>query len=438
MAGSRVSQPAEPNPAPLGYVSATALVVASMIGAGVFTSAGFSLAALGSPAWVLLAWLVVGAIAVAGAIAYGALAGQIRESGGEYVYLARRVHPLAGFLAGWVSLWAGFTGALAFAATAFEAYAGGLLAIDPPRGTLALALIAACAVQHCLGVAGGARLQDAVVALKLVALLALIACGMWWLADRGPLPARAPAEFTWIALARQLTYVYLAYAGFNAAVYVSEEVQSPERTLPRAMLVGTLVVVALYLALNALFVYAGPIEQLADQQDIAAVAMGLLGGHTAEVATRLIICTALVTSASALTMTGPRVYAKMAADGLFPLPVPRPGRPPATAIALQAALAAVIVLKTDLEGQLFYLGFLLMLSAAGAVASVFWPTADPLAVRPRWWQKAAAGVFVTAALALALLSLWRDRQPAVQAAVYTLIAGVVAYGLLRLARARGR
>ena len=403
-----------------------------MIGAAVFTSAGYSLQVLASRPWVLLAWLLGAVIAVAGAVSYGILAEQIRESGGEYVYLARRVHPLAGFLAGWVSLWAGFTGALAFAATAFEAYAADLLPGSLPEGTLAIALIAACTVQHCLGVSGGARVQDAIVAFKLLALLVLVGCGTWWMAGHDILPSAAAGHFAWSDFAHQLTYVYLAYSGFNAAVYISEEVRTPERTLPRAMLAGTLLVTLLYLALNALFVYAGPVDQLAGQADIAAVAMGLLGGAVAETATRVVICTALITSASALTMSGPRVYSKMAADGLFPLPVTRGGRPPVAAIALQAVLASLIALNADMEQQLSYLGFLLMLSAAGAVASVFWPIAGPQAARPRWWQFSAAAVFVASAVILAGLTLWRDRQPAIRAALYTLIAGVVAYALLRI------
>lgn len=436
MIGGGVTKPAKPTAAPLGFTSATALVVASMIGAGVFTSAGFSLAALGSPTWVLAAWAVGGVIAIAGAVSYGALAQEIRESGGEYVYLARRVHPLVGFLAGWVSLWAGFTGALAFAATTFEAYLGGIVALQVPRGTWAIGLIAVCALQHCLGVAGGARAQNLVVTAKMLALVTLVLCGTWWLVGRPAPPVVAVQEFGWSDFARQLTYVYLAYSGFNAAVYVSEEVSAPEQTLPRAMLLATLLVVALYLALNALFVYAGPVEQLAGQQDIAAVAMGLLGGQWAEVATRVLICIALVTSASALTMSGPRVYAKMAADNLFPLPVPQTGRPPVAAILLQAGLAAIVVVIADLETQLFYLGFLLMLSAATAVASLFWPATNAQVRRPRWWQLVAAAFFTAAAILLAGLSLWRDQQPAILAAVVTLVAGVFAYALLKAAQSR--
>ena len=419
---------------PLGLTSATALVVASMIGAAVFTSAGYSLGALGSREWVLVCWVVGGFVAICGAISYGALGQQLRESGGEYVYLARRVHPLAGFLAGWVSLLAGFTGALAFAAGVFEQYAAPLLGVEQPNGTIAITLIFLCVLQHSLGVAGGAWLQNAVVVVKVAGLSLLALLGWWWLGSREPLPATPTATFTWSDFAVQLTYVYLAYSGFNAAVYVTEEVRDVERTLPRSMLLGTLLVTVLYLALNAVFVYSGPIDQLAGKHDIAAVAMRLLGGPTVEVCTRLLICTALATSVSALTMSGPRVYAKMAADGLFPIPVPPAGRAPRVAITLQSVLASAVVLTAGLQAQLEYLGFILMLCAAAAVATLFWVRHDDPARRPQWWQLTAAGLFVAAALVLMVLTILRqpeDDRATVAATAVTLGAGVAMYFLLK-------
>lgn len=417
--------------APLGLQSAIALVVASMIGAGVFTISGYSLAALGSPEWVLVAWAIGGAIAVVGAVAYGALAQAVRESGGEYVYLARRVHPLVGFLAGWVSLLAGFTGALALAATALEKYAAPLIDMQLPSGTVAIGVILLCAVQHMLGVEGGAWVQNAVVIAKIVGLVVLIAAGWWWLGGRGlATAASVPSPSLW-QLAEQLTWIYLGYSGFNAAVYVAEEVRDAKRTVPLAMLVGTLLVSVLYMALNAVFVYAGPIEQLAGQADVAAVAITLLGGPTTGTWCRVLICVALLTSASALTMSGPRVYAKMAADGLFPIPVPAKGTSPRLAIVVQAALAIVVVAFATLQQQLSYLGFILMLSSAVAVASLFWAQPEDPAARPRWWQFAAAGLFVVSAIMLGIVTSLRDPGPRAIAAGVTVATGIAAYAAMR-------
>jgi amino acid transporter len=417
--------------APLGLLSATALVVASMIGAGVFTISGYSLAALGSPELVLVAWAAGGVIAVAGAISYGALAQAIRESGGEYVYLARRVHPLVGFLAGWVSLLAGFTGALAFAATALEKYAAPLLGIELPTGLIATAVILLCAAQHAFRVEPGAWLQNVVVVAKLLGLGGLVAAGWWWLGQRDAFPVHNAAVPNAWRLAEQLTWIYLGYSGFNATVYVAEEVRDPERTVPRSMLIGTLLVTAVYLLLNAVFVYAGPIETLAGEGDIAAAAFEQLGGPIAGACCRVMICIALVTSASALTMSGPRVYAKMAADGLFPIPAQPEGQTPRMAIVVQAALAIVASRFTTLQQQLDYLGFILMLSAAVATASLFWVRSDDPRANPRWWQLVAAGLFVVAAVALGALTSLRSPGPRAIAAGVTITTGIVAYVVLQ-------
>ena len=424
-------RPATTEP-PLGFASATALVVASMIGAGIFTSAGYALAALESPAWVLAAWGIGGVIAVAGAVSYGALSEAISESGGEYVYLARRVHPLVGFLAGWVSLIAGFAAPLAAAATAFGEYAAPLVGNQVSPSSLALALIAICAVQHSLGVEGGARAQNLVVAGKIVGLVLLVACGGWWMATRTiVLPSVEPPRFDLWTFGQQLTWVYVGYSGFNAAVYVSEEIRDPRRNVPRSLLVGTLLVLVLYLGLNFLFVYSAPLATLAGEGDIAAVAFGQLGGPTAEWWCRVLICVALLTSVSVLSMSGPRVYAKMASDGLFPLPVPEAGKPPRIAIALQAGLACLLAFWTGLRQQFTFIGFLLMLCAALAVATLLWVRSDPSTNPPRWWQQLAATLFVVAALVLSALTIGRDPYYSAVAGGITLVVGTALYFVLR-------
>lgn len=429
----RPTPPAASPPA-LGLPSAVALVVASMIGAVVFTSSGFALGDLGSPRLVILVWVIGGIVALAGAISYGALAQSIEESGGEYTYLARRVHPLAGFLAGWVSLLAGFTASMAFAAGALESYLAPLVGLEGvmPPGTLAVVSILLAAAVHSWHFARGASLQNVVVLLKVAGLVAMVVIGCVLLGQRPPLeqPA-APAPFPgWLAIANQLTWVALGYAGFNAAIYVAEEVRDARRNVPRAMLIGTLLVMFLYVALNAVFVHSGPVGQLANSPDIAAVAARLLGGAWAEVAVRVLICAALLTSVSALSMAGPRVYAKMAQDGLFPLPVSSVDGTVRGAIWLQAALAIAVVLSTPLRTQLDYLGFTLSLSAAATVASLLLPRGGPPLGIVRG---CAAALFVVATLTFALLAAARDTN---QSALYggaTLLSGILVYHVLRRA-----
>ena len=214
-----------------------------MVGAGVFTTSGFALADLQSPNRVLLAWLVGGGLAMCGAIAYGALAREIAESGGEYVFLTRLVHPAVGFLAGWVSLLAGFTSAIAFAAVTFEVYAFPTDGRPPwlPEGGLATAAIVASALIHGwhkrLGVLG----QNVVVALKLCLLVGFLGFafsryggGQGWVmtSDAEATP------FVWAVFAQSLMWISLSYAGFNAAVYVASEAKLPQATVPKALWLG--------------------------------------------------------------------------------------------------------------------------------------------------------------------------------------------------------
>jgi len=414
--------------------STAALVVASMVGAGVFTTSGYALAAVGSPSRVLLLWLVGGVVALCGAVSYGALARALTESGGEYVFLARRVHPLAGFLAGWTSLVAGFTASMALAATAFEAYLLPLLPAEIPPGCAAATVIVLCAAQHLFHVERGAWLQNVIVVTKLLGFTALVIAGWYWLCQSG-LPtskAAAPPADLW-TLGQQLTWISVSYLGFNAAVYVSEEVKDAERNVPRAMLLATLLVTAFYLAFNALLVYAGPLEALAGQQDIAAVALGLLGGPLAENACRALVCVALLSSVSALTMAGPRVYAKMAADGLFPLPAGSSG-PPRLAIAAQAGLALLVITWATLLQQLNFLGFLLSVSAAFTVATLFLPHEKSSSGKPTALQLSAAVVFVVCTLAFATMAATRQPASSAVAAGATLAVGVGAYSVMRKLR----
>src|SRR5262245_37180052 len=261
----------------LGFASASALVVASMIGAGVFTTSGYALADLGTPGRVLLAWLVGGASAACGALCYGALARAIPESGGEYTYLARTLHPLAGFLAGWVSLLAGFTAPIAAAALGLEAYLESTfeLGLDP-RWTATLAILAAGAL-HGLRLKPGVVAQNAAVGLKLALIGVFVALGAWKMRTLGSVPRPPATPFDPGGLAVSLVWISFAYSGWNAATYVAGEVEDAERTLPRSLLAGTFVVTLAYLALNTVFVFAAPIGELAGKPEVGALAAEALG-----------------------------------------------------------------------------------------------------------------------------------------------------------------
>lgn len=353
---------------PLGSPTLIALVIANMIGAGVFTTSGFALADLGTPARVLAAWAVGGVVALCGAVSYGALVRRFPESGGEYVLLARTVHPLAGFLAGWVSLLAGFTAPIAAAGLGLAAYLGPWLGADVPPEWLGTGAIAAAVAMHAGRAGGGVLVQNLAVGLKLLLIVGFVAVGVGAVrAGVGAPPAADVPPFDPRAFAVALVWISFSYSGWNAAAYVAGEVRDPDRNLSRSLWGGALTVTLVYLALNAVFVYSAPVGELAGRAEVGAVAAEALGGARLRNGVSALVALALFTSISGMVMAGPRVYAKMARDGLFPgLGEPGAGVP-ARAVVLQGALATLVLWIGDLRELLGYIGFTLGVSAAGTV-----------------------------------------------------------------------
>ncbi len=422
---------------PLDLVSATTLVAASMIGAGVFTTSGFSLADLGTPWWVMAAWVVAGVIAICGAICYGALATQFTESGGEYLFLSRALHPVAGMMAGWVSLLAGFTGAAAFAATTFAHYLMPLLPESSQSVSYLPAMIASvvvllAAVLHTIGVKPGARVQDTVVVLKFLLIAAFVAVAFWAVmkADQ-PAPAAtsgqiaADSDAPWIGLrfATQLMWISLSFSGFNAAVYVAGEVKDPERNVRRAILGGTLLVTIAYLLLNGIFVFATPPEAIAGQKQVATISAQSIGGPTFAIFVRSVILICLFTSVSAQIMAGPRVYSKMADDGFLPAWLRFKNRPPANAIWLQAVLVIVVVFVAQLKDLLAYLGFTLSVSAALTASLLFFIRRSPSTIP---WYPLPPALFVGGTLLTAGIAAYRDPMQAM-VGLATIVFGAILY-----------
>ncbi len=363
---------------PLGPWTLAALVVANMIGAGVFTTSGFALGDLGSPLRVLAAWFIGGLLALCGAMSYGALARLVPASGGEYLYLSRNLHPRAGFIAGWVSLLAGFVGAIAYAAITFSIYVAPVSSDSMASQWIATAVIAVAAMLHAFRLRQGAWVQNLAVALKLILIGAFCAYAIgavgvddWQgLNELGERTELVP-PFSIAAFALTLMWISFSYSGFNAAVYIAGEVPVAKKIVPRGLLLGTFVTMLVYLALNAVFVLAAPYGAIAFQEDVAAAAAQAIGGDWLAVAVRAVIAIALFTSVSAMTMVGPRVYAKMADDGLMPRALRLKGETPMLSVLMQSALAIVVVWIAGLRELLSYLGFTLALCTAATVATLF-------------------------------------------------------------------
>lgn len=423
----------------LGIYTLTGLVIANMIGAGVFTTSGFAIGDLGSPAVVLLAWLVGGGLAVCGALSYGALARLLPVSGGEYLFLSRAMHPMAGFIAGWVSLLAGFTGAIAYAAITFEAYLLPQTWRDAlPQNLFATLIIVLSAVAHGLHIRHGAWMQNLVVGFKLI----LISGFFLFVLLAVPLPEwdglqawqqSAPVPFSIHTFAMTLMWISFSYAGFNAAVYIAGEAADAVHILPRSMLYGTLLTMLIYLVLNAIFVFAPSPELIAYKEDVAAIAAMSIGGESLALLVRIIICAGLFTSVSAMIMIGPRVYAQMAEDSLLPGWLRLRGEVPTAAILMQAVLAIIVVWISTLRDLLSYLGFTLSLSSVIAVASLFIIVRrgghDTSRLTGYPW---APAIYIVFTLLFAGLAAMREPWQMV-AALVTLASGAIVYSLMKRA-----
>jgi len=419
-----------------GTWTLVALVVGNAVGAGIYTTSGFALADLGSREWVMLAWFIAGLIAMMGALSYGMLVQGLTESGGEYLYLSRSIHPLAGFIAGWVSLLAGFPGAIAFAALAFASYTLSALPNFQviPANLLAVLVIVMAGFVHIVRTRSGARTHEFIVAFMLVAfmLVMMYSAVQFYFSPKLPIASTEPlATFSIFSFANSLVWISLSYSGFNAAAYVAGEVQNAKRLVPRGMLIGTMLTMVLCIGINAIMVYGAPTELLRGQADIAVVAAEAMSGKSGRRIIELLIALSLLTSITAMVLAGPRVYAKMAEDGALPkLFAARFGQPPRMSIVLQVCSAIALVLIADLRGLLSYLGFTLSLCLALAVSSLFvrhWRRGE----RPKSaWYPIAPILFVTCTVLFAVLSAVNEPKQ-FYAAIPTVVMGVLSYLISR-------
>lgn len=395
MNGTRASE------RPLGLVSATALVIASMVGTGVFTTSGYLLADLKSRWAVLAVWLIGGILAALGALSYGALARRMPESGGEYFFLSRTIHPALGFLAGWISLLVGFSAPLAAVAVAFGEYTKTWLPGWPPQLTGSIVLIVLAAV-HALHVQRGAWIQNGAVLVKLFVILLFVGFAATRLRLQSEI-VTAPAPLSAFAVA--LVWVSFSYAGWNAAVYVGAEINNPERNLPRSLLFGTAIVTLLYFALNTIFLFSVPPESLAGKLDVGRIAAEAMGGPTFAHIVIALVCLALLTSASSFLMAGPRVYARMADDGCFPRWLATTRGPPRAAIIFQLAIALLLLWTATYESLLTYIGFALGLCTAATVFGlILLRRREGPALRVPGWPWVPA-VFLISTLVITILTI---------------------------------
>ena len=362
------------------HFTVMAVVVANMVGTGVFTSLGFQLLDIRSGFVLLALWAVGGIAAVCGAMTYAELGAAMPRSGGEYNFLTRIYHPAVGFVSGWVSATVGFAGPTALAAMTFAAYGTSVFQVgESPwlEKGLAAALVIALTLVHASNRRNSGGLQVVFTILKVG--IIVVFCTAAFFAVDTPQPATFlpvagdGALLTSGVFAVALIYVSFAYTGWNAATYLSSELENPQRTLPWILMGGTMIVTLLYVALNFTFLYTTPMDAMAGQVEVgfisAEAAFGELGGRF----TGLVLAMLLVSTVSAMTMAGPRVIQVIGEDfpALNALAKKNENGIPAIAIYIQSAIALLFIFSSTFESVLVFSGFTLALSSFATVLGIF-------------------------------------------------------------------
>ncbi len=439
----------------LGPLDAAAIIVSNVIGGGILFTPPLVAGSVPNPWLFLGAWVVGGLLAFAGAMAYAELAALKPRAGGEYVYLRAAYGKLMAFLTGWTSFVAGFAGAMAASAVVLVLYLDRFIAgvanptpfftIPIPFLPLAFSrqtIVASLAVWlfafvHIRGVGPGRLVGNVLATLKVTALLLFIAVGFSIGAGSSAHLQQTSGTVALSGWLFALIPVMFTYSGWNAAAYMAEEIKEPGRNVPLALGLGTIAVIAVYLLLNALYLYVMPVGQLAAVKGsvLDVIAEKLLGVQAGNIM-GVVSIISLAAGISAWTFAGPRVYYAMARDGVF-LPAaarvhPR-YRTPAVSIIAQAAWATVLILTGSLDKLTTYVGFAITLFAGIAVAAVFvLRSREPETVRPfkTLGYPAAPAVFTVASALIVGNALWTDL---IRPMLHGLEWGPAAAGLLVIA-----
>ena len=363
----------------------TNMVIASMVGTGIFTTSGLLMADLYNPLLMLILWVVGGVIALCGALCYGELGATYPEAGGEYIFLNHLYHPIYGFLAGWVSLIVGFSAPIAAASLGCSEYLSEAIPVlftwgDPAllKRITAMAIIIGFTLLHLRGIRIGALVQNYLVIMKVLLIVILVITGL----------AIGRGSFSHFSLGRAFTFdfaglktvglslmwIMFAYSGWNASAYLGSEIIDPERNLPRSLLIGTGTVMLLYVMLNLLFIYSATPVEMSGVIPIGGLAAGNLFGLKMRGFISLLIAFALLSSISAFIILGPRIYYAMALKGHFFRIVGQVhpvNKAPSGSIILQCGIALLMVMTGTFDQILTYMGFALGIFPLFAIYGLF-------------------------------------------------------------------
>jgi basic amino acid/polyamine antiporter, APA family len=434
----------------LGLFPSINIVIANMIGAGIFTTSGLLMAGLNNPLLMLTLWIAGGIIALCGAISYGELGAAMPGAGGEYLFLSRIYHPIFGFLSGWVSFMVGFSAPIAASAMGFSEYLcraipslphfmaeAGIFESATTKKLISVSVILVFTSIHYHGMKTGARIQNFLTILKVSLIASLLLAG--FISGKGDIHNFSsggwvsPGLTGWKTIGLSLMWIMFAYSGWNASTYLGAEIINPLKTLPRSLIFGTGIVILLYLGINVLYIYGiNPVE-MKGVISVGGLVMGNLFGQSADVMFSLLISFALFSSLSAFIIIGPRVYYSMAKDGLFFKSIARihpKYNVPSNSILLQCLIAVIFALSGTFEQVLTYMGFALGIFPILTVSGVIkLREANMSPLRMTGYPYAQLLYMITGVLILTLSFLERPVESSI--ASLTVLAGVPAYFIFK-------
>jgi APA family basic amino acid/polyamine antiporter len=359
----------------IGLVTAICLIVANMIGVGVFTSLGYQVIGTHSVFAILSLWVIGGVVALCGALTYGELSVAMPRSGGEYNYLSKIYHPALGFLSGWVSCTVGFSAPMAMMAVLFGHYFENLFPGLNPQ-VIAITLVILLSLVNISSFRAGSSFQTFFTLLNITLIIGLSVAG-YFLANHShfifTIEKQDFLALTEPAFGVSLVYVSFAYSGWNSATYIAGEIRNPSKNLPKALFFGTLLVTFLYLLLNFIFLYAVPMNELAGQEEVAFIAAVKIFGSNGGTIISIIISIALIASVNSMMITGPRVTKTIGEDFSFfkKLAKTNSSGTPIYATLIQSSIAILLIYFSKFESIMTYIGFTLSLFIMLTVAGVF-------------------------------------------------------------------
>jgi APA family basic amino acid/polyamine antiporter len=417
----------------VGLTTAFSIVVANMVGTGVFTSLGFQIMDIKSIFALLMLWLVGGAVALSGALSYGELASKLPRSGGEYHFLSKIYHPVLGFLAGWVSFLVAFSAPTALAAMAMASYSHAFFGYGNEI-LLALAIVLILSMIHSFQIRFGGRFQRVVTFLKIALILFFIFSG-FFVTDHETINLM-PDRQDWNqvfsgAFAVSLIFVSYAFSGWNASVYITDEIKDPVKNIPKSLIWGTLVVIVLYFLLNYIFLFTTPLKEMEGKIEIGFLSATYIFGEYGGRLMALLITLLLISTVSAMIWIGPRVTMVMGEDYKLLSFLSRKNKynVPVVAIWVQTGITTVLIVSSTFEKVLIYAGFIMNLFTLLAVIGLFILRIK----RPDLTSKYKVTGFPVTPLLFILLSLWTltylllDRPIESILGLVTVLAGLIIF-----------